>query len=398
GTPTAGLNRNHCVAIFARTSDGVLRTIRERNPDEWHDRWEDLGPVTGDPAVAEDMGGCLHVFARNPNGELGMRRQQSPGGSWSPWQSLGGELAQGTKPAVVRNAWGDLQVVVRWQDGSLRTCRQRLETGWTEWKSLGGIAIQDPAVGVGRDGSLVVAHVGRDRAVYVSRQSVAALEHKWTFTNGRARDIGVGADGSVYVVGTDTDVPAGNGKIYRWSRSRWKLIGGFGMRIAADPKGNWWIVNTGNEIWGPNGKMPGFARDIGIGADGSIYIIGTNTDVPAGNGKIYRWSGSRWDLIGGFGMRIAVDPRGNWWIVNTGNEIWGPYGKMPGTARDIGIGADGSIYVIGTDATSGGNFGIHRWAGTRWVRVAGEGVAISVDPEGKPWVVKANGDIMRFEG
>src|SRR5690606_11880654 len=121
GTPTAGLNRNHCVAIFARTSDGVLRTIRERNPDEWHDRWEDLGPVTGDPAVAEDMGGCLHVFARNPNGELGMRRQQSPGGSWSPWQSLGGELAQGTKPAVVRNAWGDLQVVVRWQDGSLRT-------------------------------------------------------------------------------------------------------------------------------------------------------------------------------------------------------------------------------------------------------------------------------------
>ena len=52
--------------------------------------------------------------------------------------------------------------------------------------------------------------------------------------------------------------------------------------------------------------------------------------------------------------------------------------KLPGLARDIGVGGDGSAWIIGTDS------GVYKWNGNDWDRMEGQGVAISVDRSGQP--------------
>ena len=63
--------------------------------------------------------------------------------------------------------------------------------------------------------------------------------------------------------------------------------------------------------------------------------------------------------------------------------------QLNGEAQDIGVGANGAVWVIGTDVTPGG-YGIHRWTGSGWQRIDGGGVRISVDPRGRPWVVNSS--------
>jgi hypothetical protein len=70
--------------------------------------------------------------------------------------------------------------------------------------------------------------------------------------------------------------------------------------------------------------------------------------------------------------------------------------QMPGRGTDIGAGARGEVWVLGTDRVDGGH-SIQRWGGNDWQRVEGGAVRIDVDPQGRPWVVNANGDILRLE-
>jgi hypothetical protein len=61
----------------------------------------------------------------------------------------------------------------------------------------------------------------------------------------------------------------------------------------------------------------------------------------------------------------------------------------PGTLNDIAVGADGSLWGIGTNPVPGG-YGIYRWTGSGWATVAGGAVSITVGPKGMPWVVNSN--------
>ncbi len=218
----------------------------------------------------------------------------------------------------------------------------------------------------------------------------------WHLVPGAAHDIGIGADGTVWVIGTN---PVGHGDsgIYRWDGSNWSGIEGGGIRIAVDPQGAPWVVNARQEIYqrvnNQWSRQPGAAHDIGIGADGTIWVIGTN---PVGQGDygIYRWDGTNWSGIEGGGVRIAVDPQGAPWVVNARQEIYqrvsNQWRRQPGAAHDIGIGADGTVWVIGTNPVGHGDYGIYRWDGTNWSAIDGGGVGISVSPSGNPWVVNAN--------
>lgn len=67
---------------------------------------------------------------------------------------------------------------------------------------------------------------------------------------------------------------------------------------------------------------------------------------------------------------------------------------MPGTARDIGIGADGMVWVLGITSYYGG-YDMYWWSGADWVFSQGTGVAISVARGGKPWVVNSFHDTFR---
>ena len=66
--------------------------------------------------------------------------------------------------------------------------------------------------------------------------------------------------------------------------------------------------------------LPGAATDIGVGADGTAWVIGTNVEI--GGYGIFRWNGSNWDKVSGSAVRIAVDPQGKAWVVTNGHAIF----------------------------------------------------------------------------
>lgn len=231
----------------------------------------------------------------------------------------------------------------------------------------------------------------------VARSNQLGINHQpsWTRQLGGASDIGIGADGTVWVIGTDPR-PGGFG-IYRWTGSSWGRVEGAAVRIDVDPDGSPWIVNDSHQIYrrvdNQWRRLQGDARDIGVGADGSVWA--------AAGGGIYRWDGAfDWTRSSGSAVRIDVDPLGNPWVTDHTDDVYqliaGRWVRRPGRARDIGIGADGSVWAIGTSGSNGGH-GIYRWSGSNWNRVAGSGRQISVDPQGYPWVLGTGGEIYRGE-
>ena len=163
----------------------------------------------------------------------------------------------------------------------------------------------------------------------------------------------------------------------------------------------------------------GAAYDIGVGANGKAWVIGTNKE--GGGYGIYRWDdkratkvirgplgrkiktksgGSKWTKIKGSAVRIAVGPHGNAWVVNKQNQIYRYNGRkwiaMPGRARDIGIGAKGHVWVVGTNKVGGG-YGVWRWTGKTWKSNPGGLTNLAVDPRGKVWGVNSGKRIYRMK-
>jgi alpha-beta hydrolase superfamily lysophospholipase len=174
GVPAIGRRQDGCLNIFTRDEGGRVFHISEASPDLWVADWVPLsgGVVTSDLAAARTADGRIAVFARGTDGALWYAWHVAPNGGWSGWQSLGGSLAAQAAPAVVKNGWNELEVFVRWSDGSTRWRRlvHNPEWSWTEWASLGGIAIRDPAAAVNADGTLVVFVIGTDGALYANAQ------------------------------------------------------------------------------------------------------------------------------------------------------------------------------------------------------------------------------------
>jgi hypothetical protein len=238
-----------------------------------------------------------------------------------------------------------------------------------------------------------------DAGAVKTPQSIPAISGvRWDLLPGKARDIGVGANGTVWVIGTAA-APGGY-SIHRWTGSAWQRIAGGAVRIDVDGAGNAWIVNNAGDICRWTGsswqKLPGKARDIGVDANGRAWVIGTAA-APGGY-TIHRWTGSAWQRIAGGAMRIDVDGAGNAWIVNSTGAIcrWtgSSWQKLPGQARDIGVGANGTAWIIGWDAVKGG-YSIQCWTANSWQRVNGGAIGISVGPDGKVWIVNNELQICR---
>ena len=209
---------------------------------------------------------------------------------------------------------------------------------------------------------------------------------------GGATNIAVGANGSVWIIGTNA--VAGGYGIYHWNGTGWTPVSGGGVTIAVDPGGNPWLINSAHQIFHWNGQgwasISGAARDIAVGRNGSVWIIG-NTTV-AGGYSIYNRNGTGWTPVSGGGVTIAVDPGGNPWLLNSAHQIfhWNGQGwaSISGAARDIAVGANGSVWIIGNTAVAGG-YSIYNRNGTGWTPVSGGGVTIAVDPSGNPWLLNS---------
>jgi hypothetical protein len=209
---------------------------------------------------------------------------------------------------------------------------------------------------------------------------------------GAAVDISVGANGSVWALGT-SPVNGGYGT-YLWNGHGWTPVRGAGVRIAVDRSGNPWLVNSAHQIYHWNGsawgRQPGAAVDISVGANGSVWALGTSP-VNGGYGT-YLWNGHGWAPVRGAGVRVAVDRSGNPWLVNSAHQIYhwngSAWGGQPGAAVDISAGANGSVWALGTSPVSGG-YGTYHWNGHGWTPVLGGGVRIAVAPAGNPWLVNS---------
>ena len=83
-----------------------------------------------------------------------------------------------------------------------------------------------------------------------------------------------------------------------------------------------------------------------------MYVIGMNPRA-GGYGIWKRINNNDWQEIGGGAVRIDVDDKGVPWVINSIGEIFKREGDnwrcMPGRANDIGIGGDGSVWIIGTN-------------------------------------------------
>jgi hypothetical protein len=225
-----------------------------------------------------------------------------------------------------------------------------------------------------------------------------ANAQQWQLLDGRASDVGVGADGSVWIIGTNA-VGSSDFDIWRRNATGWTNIPGGAQRIAVDPTGNAWIVNSSQTIFRYDGSkwvvVNGGARDIGIGANGTVWVIGSGAE--QGGYGIWRTTdkGANWTKVPGGAVRISVDPTGNAWIVNSTNNIFRYDGTqfvaLPGNARDVGVGADGAAWVIGADNN------IYRWNGSNWTQKTGGASQIAAGPSGIVWVVNAGGEIYKAQ-
>ncbi len=211
----------------------------------------------------------------------------------------------------------------------------------------------------------------------------APVEQRWQQLPGAASDLGMGG-GTLWAVG-DKAVQGGQA-VLRWDGQVWVDMRGGAVRLDVDPQGYAWVVNDKGEIWRHNGtswgRVVGAARDIGIGADGSVWVVGTQA--AQGGFQLFKWNNGNWQLVPGGAVRIDVDAHGNaWGIGNDGivrrytGTAWQP---VPGVqARDIGIGGDGSVFVAAEDRS------VLRWNGQAWLKRDGKLAELTVDAQGVPF-------------
>ncbi|MCB2185331.1 MAG: hypothetical protein KQJ78_02860 [Deltaproteobacteria bacterium] len=218
----------------------------------------------------------------------------------------------------------------------------------------------------------------------------------WDKLPGQGRDVGCGG-GQVWVVGSNSG--SGGSAVWQWTGGNWRDVGGGAVRLDVDRHGNPWVVNREGDIYrlenGQWKKLPGQARDIGCGADGSVWVIGA--DSAGGGYGVWQWNHGSWTRTNGSGVRIDVDNRGRPWVVANNGAIWvmeggGNWRQMPGKARDVGCGADGSVWVVGDDSASGGG-SVWKLTGSNWTKYDAGAAQISVDQGGRPWVVNSRGDL-----
>jgi hypothetical protein len=235
-----------------------------------------------------------------------------------------------------------------------------------------------------------------------------------------ALDVGVGGGSNNIIWAISKDAAVGGYKVYKFlGGTTWKYLKGEGVRIAVDNTGHPWVVNSndqlycgastdasGNLVW--SGPWPIGVKDVACGANGSVWII-SNEPASGGGGylvyKLNKYGAFEQPDVPGAGIRIAVDPAGYPWIVNSDYTLfqkypisfgaWIQYSKQ---ARDVGIGADGSVWIVSNQSNGSGGYQIFKFNSNNstWTDMKGQGINISCDASGNGWVVNALADVYQY--
>jgi hypothetical protein len=266
------------------------------------------------------------------------------------------------------------------------------------------------------------------------RMAIGALYSSWEVWSGTALDISFPTNGNfnLWRVGTD-------GYVYRQNLGGWLLFQngalppGSARRVTAATETQAAVITASNDVyelvngtWAlrPNNKCVDLAYRSDANLTPWLYCAGTD-------GMAYRWvnSHSVWVQVTGISsvVRIASGPIYNhpeygtdviWAVLADGsvkqrrdgvNWITMPKPKptlfTEGPVKDIGVGIDGSVWILGGNAVNGGD-AIYIWneqaaIGTdtpsrnQWRSVPGGAVNITVDRWGRPWVANNLNTIFR---
>lgn len=226
--------------------------------------------------------------------------------------------------------------------------------------------------------------------------SALSLFAQWERIPGEGFDVGVSPNGTTWLIGSGHS-------IHRWNGRAWDRMSGEASRIDVDGSHNAWVVNEAGEIhrwtgsdWSP---VAGSASDIGAGGN-AIWAVGRTPVV--GGFNIMRWNNGSWQNIPGGAVRIDVNQAGQAWVVNNAGDAFrwngttwvGARGKQ---GRDISVGSDGSVWMLGWDNVGSG-YPIYRLINSTWTLVDGALENISAGPSGVIWGTNSQGNIWRKGG
>src|SRR5262249_28867615 len=151
----------------------------------------------------------------------------------------------------------------------------------------------------------------------------------------------------------------------------------------------------------------GGATDIGVGADGSVWITGRDDPNPNHYGStVYRLVGNSWTKTTGLATNLDVDPNGNAWVTNLDHNLFRSdttvnkivpvtVAGVQTQARDVGIGSQGDLWITQWTPNEGAHgYPVLRWTGSGWNQVPNAAAEeISSGPNRDPWVVNKTFDI-----
>ncbi len=219
--------------------------------------------------------------------------------------------------------------------------------------------------------------------IQVSAQDSVSAADSLQQLPGLWKDIGAGADGSIWAAGVGLG-------IHQWTGKEWRKIDGHAIQVDVGPDGTPWVISPTKGIKslltdGSWQEYPGLWEDVGIGADGSVWAAGV------GQG-IHQWTEVAWHKVDGWAIRVDVAPDGTPWVISPRGKIRsleadGSWQVYPGFWKDLAIGSDGSIWA------SGVGLGIHRWNGSEWVKQDGRAIRITAGPDGSPWIISPAGRV-----
>ena len=225
-----------------------------------------------------------------------------------------------------------------------------------------------------------------------------AQQLSWTEMGGAGYDIGVGADGTVWVTGGPP-----TRAIYRWNGGTWAQIPGEADRVAVDPKGNAIISVISNDAKGGHYLWTGSAwqklvlkgittgtKDIGVGANGGIYgIINGRGKVIFSGATVFGYLPATSRGAEQVPTRVSVGPQGKAWIIGSpGGQIYGQgagsHWQLMGNenlgALDVAACHNGDVYMIGRDNNP------YRWKVDAWEGLTGPAglalLSIACDAQG----------------
>lgn len=211
----------------------------------------------------------------------------------------------------------------------------------------------------------------------------------WTTLPGNVLDIAINDAARAYAVSR-------TGEALRWRATdqRWSKMSGSFVRITgAEGNRPWGVTDKGIVMrfnglwWEPKGRD---VVDVAGDAVGNVLTAGAD-------GRIQRWEplSRSWRAMTGRAKRIALDDRGNPWVITPDNLIYrysdDQWQRLPGSARDIAVAADGTALI----ADAEGGVRVWRADTALWEPVPGitDVVAIAATPNGGAWAVRADGGV-----